>query len=73
MIAHQPKIYNTEDPPTWHSMGSSIIVDSTPIDAIPSLFTFGADYLCHVRSLGSGSACAEAVCKSTQLPHKSTY
>ena len=34
---------------------SSAAVDSTPIDAIPSMFTFGADYLCHVRSLGSGA------------------
>ena len=43
---------------------SSAAVDSTPIDAIPSLFTFGNDYLFHVRSLGSGSPCAEAVCRS---------
>ena len=50
---------------------SSAVVDSTPIDDIPSLFIFGADYLCHVRSLGSGSPCAEAVCRSTQPPHSS--
>ena len=46
-------------------LGSSgAAVDSTPIDAVPSLFTFGNDYLFHVRSLGSGSPCVEAVCRS---------